>query len=167
MCTSPTPPPLYFISLLSQFHTSILWPCSTWHKLTASLLVQDIGPAVRPGLMEIGLFCMMLSEFSLTLSPPVLCLCLFVPISVISDPHPAPTSPLQDSRRERSSNFQSFVRMALETLLGSCRRKRGIHHTPTEHVQPSKTLMSWHRHSLPVRPFLLVRADRGVRVWER
>ncbi|XP_077140261.1 uncharacterized protein LOC143805181 isoform X1 [Ranitomeya variabilis] len=70
----------------------------------------------------------------------------------------------EDSRRERSGNFQSFVRMALETLLGSCRRKRGTHHTSTEHVQTSKTFMSWHRHSLPVRPFLLVRADRGVRV---
>ncbi|KAG8546988.1 hypothetical protein GDO81_029351, partial [Engystomops pustulosus] len=69
----------------------------------------------------------------------------------------------EDSRRERSSNFQAFVRMAMETLLGSCRRKRGIHHSSTESVQPSKTLMSWHRHSLPVRPFLLVRADRGVR----
>ncbi|CAJ0927459.1 unnamed protein product [Ranitomeya imitator] len=69
-----------------------------------------------------------------------------------------------DSRRERSGNFQSFLRMALETLLGSCRRKRGTHHTSTEHVQTSKTFMSWHRHSLPVRPFLLVRADRGVRV---
>lgn len=33
--------------------------------------------------------------------------------------------PLQDSRRERSSNFQAFVKMALETLLGSCRRKHG------------------------------------------
>lgn len=131
------------------------------------LLVQDIGPAGGPGHpYGIGLVYITLSEFSLTLSPPVICLlrCLSVHISVISDPHPAPTSPLKDSRRERSSNFQSFVRMALETLLGSCRRKRGIHHTPTEHVQPSKTLMSWHRHSLPVRPFLLVRADRGVRV---
>ncbi|KAM7405093.1 hypothetical protein PAMP_012378 [Pampus punctatissimus] len=33
--------------------------------------------------------------------------------------------PSQDSRRERSSNFQAFVKMALETLLGSCRRKHG------------------------------------------
>ncbi|KAL7884615.1 hypothetical protein AOLI_G00073850 [Acnodon oligacanthus] len=31
----------------------------------------------------------------------------------------------EDSRRERSSNFQAFVKMALETLLGSCRRKYG------------------------------------------
>ncbi|CAL8275633.1 unnamed protein product [Boreogadus saida] len=29
----------------------------------------------------------------------------------------------KDSRRERSNNFQAFVKMALETLLGSCRRK--------------------------------------------
>ncbi|CAL8256666.1 unnamed protein product [Gadus morhua 'NCC'] len=29
----------------------------------------------------------------------------------------------EDSRRERSNNFQAFVKMALETLLGSCRRK--------------------------------------------
>lgn len=34
-------------------------------------------------------------------------------------------SPSQDSRRERSNNFQAFVKMALETLLGSCRRKHG------------------------------------------
>lgn len=33
--------------------------------------------------------------------------------------------PSQDSRRERSNNFQAFVKMALETLLGSCRRKHG------------------------------------------
>ncbi|TWW57048.1 uncharacterized protein [Takifugu rubripes] len=31
----------------------------------------------------------------------------------------------EDSRRERSNNFQAFVKMALETLLGSCRRKHG------------------------------------------
>ncbi|TRY86412.1 hypothetical protein DNTS_004193 [Danionella cerebrum] len=31
----------------------------------------------------------------------------------------------EDSRRERSSNFQAFVKLALETLLGSCRRKHG------------------------------------------
>ncbi len=45
----------------------------------------------------------------------------------------------QDSRRERSNNFQAFVKMALETLLGSCRRKHGgprgkqgwVHHAST------------------------------------
>ncbi|TNN74809.1 hypothetical protein EYF80_014909 [Liparis tanakae] len=31
-------------------------------------------------------------------------------------------SATKDSRRERSNNFQAFVKMALETLLGSCRR---------------------------------------------
>ncbi|KAM4737543.1 uncharacterized protein FYW61_004979 [Anableps anableps] len=31
----------------------------------------------------------------------------------------------EDSRRERSNNFQAFVKMALETLLGTCRRKHG------------------------------------------
>ncbi|CAG6021766.1 unnamed protein product [Menidia menidia] len=31
----------------------------------------------------------------------------------------------EDSRRERSNNFQAFVKMALETLLGSCRHKHG------------------------------------------
>ncbi|PIN99475.1 hypothetical protein AB205_0198000 [Aquarana catesbeiana] len=68
----------------------------------------------------------------------------------------------EDSRRERSSNFQAFIRMALETLLGSCRRKRGIRHTSADHIQPAKTLMSWHRQTLPVRPFLLVRSSRGL-----
>lgn len=37
-----------------------------------------------------------------------ICLCVF---------------PSQDSQRERNSNFQAFVKLALETLLGSCRRK--------------------------------------------
>ncbi|KAM9325869.1 uncharacterized protein PAF06_002019 isoform 3-T3 [Gastrophryne carolinensis] len=68
----------------------------------------------------------------------------------------------EDSRRERSSNFQAFMRTALETLLGSCRRKRPARRTSTEQAQPAKTLLSWHRQTLPVRPFLLVRSSRGL-----
>ncbi|KAA0714383.1 hypothetical protein E1301_Tti016606 [Triplophysa tibetana] len=33
--------------------------------------------------------------------------------------------PSQESRRERSNSFHAFVKLALETLLGSCRRKHG------------------------------------------
>lgn len=49
-----------------------------------------------------------------------MCVCVCVPSEGI-----CVCLPSQDSRRERSSNFQAFVKMALETLLGSCRRKHG------------------------------------------